>query len=73
MKFLIFILVVLAQKINCQISVCVTCGSPPYSNPDNNCTCPTGSNKFLRKYACEPACDAIGNCCEFEECKLSLK
>lgn len=41
---------------------CPNCSSEIYATPNSNCTCVKGE-RVLRKYACGPACDAIGYCC----------
>ena len=43
--------------------LCPSCSSPPFGSPDSNCYCVFGS-PIKRKYACGPACDAIGLCCD---------
>lgn len=42
---------------------CKSCGTPPFTSPDSDCVCPSSEVRMLRKYACGPACDAIGYCC----------
>jgi len=41
---------------------CPSCSSPPFAAV-NTCTCGARGAPVLRKYACGPACDAIGYCC----------
>jgi hypothetical protein len=49
-------------EVNPVTGSCPLCENQPYST-NENCTCATGFDKSLRKYACGPACDAIGYCC----------
>ncbi|CAG9810615.1 unnamed protein product [Chironomus riparius] len=45
------------------IKLCPSCSSSTFAPPDSDCHCVFGS-PILRRYACGPACDAIGLCCE---------
>ena len=42
---------------------CPRCGNPPYSN-DDTCSCGRNSVRIFARYACGPACDAAGYCCD---------
>lgn len=62
MKFIIFALVFIEAIITIQSQfVCPSCADPPFGQ---DCTCPNTETRLLRKFACGPACDAIGYCCE---------
>ena len=45
------------------IKLCPSCSSLSFAPPDSDCHCVSGT-PILRRYACGPACDAIGLCCE---------
>jgi hypothetical protein len=47
---------------------CPTCGSGINPTSNSNCVCESSFQKVLRRYACGPACDAIGYCCNPSKC-----
>lgn len=65
---LVFAIAVAAEaKVKCGPIIsankdCPSCDKPPFL-ADEMCTCKAPLVQYRRKYACGPACDAIGHCC----------